>query len=173
MRIQEDKLTIKDLTRYPVWEYALDEEGLPGQDEKTLKPCAKLPGIEDDVIYLIVRASFILANEVAMTGFINPSDLRVNKMMSPLLPYDLHPVIVTGSGHVHFCFGNTKPDRMTMTESYRRLGYEAKNVFPIEFKADVIIPRAIVEGLLEGFLYIEQGSKSTFHLEPSDLRFVT
>ncbi len=32
------ELSLDDLDRFPVWEYALDEEGEEGQDEATVRP---------------------------------------------------------------------------------------------------------------------------------------
>src|SRR5262252_1978828 len=38
VRKQVFDLTVEDLDRYPVWEFALDEEGDEGQDEATVRP---------------------------------------------------------------------------------------------------------------------------------------
>lgn len=38
-----DKLTISDLNRFPVWEFDLANEGLPGRDETWVKPVKDLP----------------------------------------------------------------------------------------------------------------------------------
>lgn len=34
-----DRLTASDLADFPVWEFAMDEEGLDGQDETWVRPC--------------------------------------------------------------------------------------------------------------------------------------
>lgn len=33
-----DRMTLSDLETFPIWEYALDEEDAPGQDERTIRP---------------------------------------------------------------------------------------------------------------------------------------
>ena len=40
MRVRKpvDKLTPADLEQFPFWEFALDEEGIAGQDETTVRP---------------------------------------------------------------------------------------------------------------------------------------
>lgn len=38
-------------TRYPNWENALDEEGLPGQDETTLRPADNQSSIDESVTF--------------------------------------------------------------------------------------------------------------------------
>jgi hypothetical protein len=38
---------------YPNWEYALDEEDIPDQDETTLRPSLNQSSIDDDVAYTV------------------------------------------------------------------------------------------------------------------------
>ncbi|HOF88182.1 MAG TPA: hypothetical protein PLZ36_08795 [Armatimonadota bacterium] len=38
-----DKLTVEDLTRYPIWEFDLENEDEDGQDETWVKPVKQLP----------------------------------------------------------------------------------------------------------------------------------
>jgi hypothetical protein len=38
-------------SKYPNWEYALDEEDEPGQDETTLRPSENQSNIDDDVAF--------------------------------------------------------------------------------------------------------------------------
>jgi len=50
-------LTVDDLTRFPVWEYDLDNEGEEGQDESWVKPVKHLPvtDLSNRVIGIPVR----------------------------------------------------------------------------------------------------------------------
>jgi hypothetical protein len=41
------------LRQYPNWEYALDEEGVPGQDETTLKPQSEQGHINIDTVFTV------------------------------------------------------------------------------------------------------------------------
>lgn len=171
-RKQENTLTIFDLIKFPAWEYALDENDVPGQNEKTLRPYLIPPPLDREKAYFVIRARFTLANGASLTGFIKPLPQSEDKLMQPLLPYDLHPVIVTDQGHVPFCYGVFMPDEATISENYKRLGYEAENVFPISFMADIEVLNSVSEGVLEGFLYFEQGSKNFFKLKLSDIKSV-
>jgi hypothetical protein len=92
--------------------------------------------------------------------------------MQPILPYDINPVIVTDQGHVSFCYGVFRPDEATISENYKRLGYEAEKVFPIGFMADIEVRNSVSEGVLEGFLYFEQDSQKFFKLKLSDIKSV-
>lgn len=38
---------------YPNWEYALDEEDLPGQDDTTLRPAENSHSIDEDVVFTV------------------------------------------------------------------------------------------------------------------------
>lgn len=172
IRKQENALTILDLVQFPAWEYALDEEYAEGQNEKTLRPYLRPPPIDRNKAYFVVRAKFILANGVSLIGFIKPLKPSEDKLMLPLVPYDLNPVIVTDQGYVTFCYGVFKPDKMTISENYKRLGYDSENVFPIRFKADIEVRNSVSEGLLEGFLYFEQNSLNVFGLRSSDIKSV-
>lgn len=45
------------LTRYPNWEYALDEEGVEGQDETTLRPESQQAMITENTAYTAASAN--------------------------------------------------------------------------------------------------------------------
>ncbi len=118
IRKQENALTIFDLMQFPAWEYALDEEDVPGQNEKTLRPYLIPPPLDREQAYFVVRARFILANGASLTGFLKPLRQNEDKLMQPLIPYDLNPVIVTYHGQVPFCYGIFMPDEATISENY-------------------------------------------------------
>jgi hypothetical protein len=42
---------LETLKRFPNWEYALDEEGIPGQDETTIRPAQVQDHLADDVAF--------------------------------------------------------------------------------------------------------------------------
>ena len=171
-RKQENTLTIFDLMQFPAWEYVLDEEDVPGQNEKTLRPYLIPPPLDREKAYFLVRARFTLANGASLTGFFKPLRQTEDRLMQPLLPYDLNPVIMTEQGHVPFCYGIFKPDEATLLENYRRLGYDAENVFPITFLADIEVRNSVSEGVLKGFLYFEQNLQNFFKVKLSDVNFV-
>jgi hypothetical protein len=171
-RKQENALTISDLNQFPIWEYALDEEDVPGQNEKTIRPYLIPPHLIQMNAYFVVRTRFTLANGASLIGFIKPLTEKDNKLMKPLLPYDLSPVIVTDQGHVPFCYGVFKPNEATISENYKRLGYEAENVFPISFMFDIEVPNSVGEGVLYGFLYFDQDLINFFNLNKSDIKYV-
>ena len=63
------ELTASDLREYPVWEYAIDEEDRPEQDETWVRP---VPGttVPKDRYSQIVHADFRTAGDMSLDGFV-------------------------------------------------------------------------------------------------------
>ncbi len=172
IRKQDYDLTVDDLMQFPAWEYALDEETVRGQDERTVRPFTTSPPVDPCKAYLIVRASFRLADGTEMTGYVKPVVPDRSGSMSIVVPYDLHPIVVTDQGRVHFFHGPSKPTPEQTALYYRLLGKEAAEVFPIGFTSDVEVTGAIAEGTLEGFLYIDENALDFIHLKPTEVKVV-
>jgi hypothetical protein len=170
LRKQENHLTLIDINQYPVWEFALDEEAVEGQNEKTLRPFLSST-IDPAKAYLIVRASFYLHNGKSHKGFIKPLSLRSRRLSTHLIPYDLAPIIVTDDGQVVFCYGTSKPSKSLLKKNYSLLGVEPENAFPIKFSSDVEVVNSITSGTLEGFLFFSSRNINFFKATDSDVNF--
>jgi hypothetical protein len=88
IRKQVGDLQPDDLARFPIWEFALDEEGEEGQDDETVKPAERL---------FVVRTKFISADGTRFEGYASPHE-------EAQLFYT-QPTIVTEYGQVRFWFG--------------------------------------------------------------------
>ncbi len=172
IRRQDYRLTQVDLTQYPAWEYALDEEGLEGQDERTVRPYHASPPLDLKKAYFIVRARFHLADGTQMVGYIKPIKLSGSGFMDPVIPVDMNPVIVTEQGQVTFWYGALKPEIEHISQNYRLLNKKPSEVFPIGFAADIEVLDSITVGTLEGFLYCDNAVKDFFELKSTDIREV-
>ncbi len=73
IRRQVYDLTPADLERFAVWEFALDEEGVEGQDEATVRPYEPRGPLDTAEGMFIVRASMTLADGTRFTGYVTPS----------------------------------------------------------------------------------------------------
>lgn len=139
-----------DLAEFPVWEFALDEEGEDGQDETTVRPWPQESPLDRSEGTFVVRARFVLADGTVRTGYLtlhNDGDDSVRA---------LQPVVVTDDGQVIFWWGLFPLSSDRIAQNYRRLGKNsASEVFPIDFQVDVAIVGNAIRGRLSGFLSIE------------------
>jgi len=158
--------------KFPVWEYALDEEEIEGQDERTVRPRHVKTPINLKSSYIIVRASFILSDGSQMKGLIKPQALNKSSFMSTIIPYDLSPTLVTDEWQMHFGYGSFKPNPDEIAEKYRILGKKPNEVFPIRFGSDVEVINRITEGKLEGFMYFDEGTEDFSNLQSSDIIYI-
>jgi len=153
IRKQVYELTRQDLDRFAVWEFALDEEGDPGQDEATVKPRPDLdPGVEPEDGLFVVRAEFKAADGSAFEGFVTPEpngDLGA-----------IQPSVVTSQGHVSFWFGGVKPEAQVIEQSYAILGAERGELFPITFRTSVPVNGKPMEGDVPAFMYLDDRGMS-------------
>ncbi len=152
VRKQVYELSPEDLEQVAVWEFALDEEGEPGQDEATVKPRPDLDaGVEPDEGLFVVRAEFKAAGGATFAGFVTPDpdgDLGA-----------VQPTVVTGEGHVPFWFGMVEPQPEAIEKSYATLAVERSELFPLTFRTAVPVSDAPMEGEVPGFLYLDESGK--------------
>ena len=150
IRKQIYDLTIGDIERFPVWEYALDEETEPSQDEATVRPVISQEVLNLDGGSAIIKAEFILADKSRVLGFIQtPSE--ANFEIS-----EVSPVLITTKGQVVFWHGVIKPNDSEIKGYYQILGKNSKEVFPLNFSAGKNLLPSPIEGHIPGFLYLEK-----------------
>jgi hypothetical protein len=149
VRKQVYDLTLDDLSRFPIWEFKLDEEGEEGGDESTVRPYTASGPLDPAERMFVVRAVFTLADGSRMQGYSSPP-LRGDDSIGTL-----QPIIVTAHGQVRLWCGTAAPDLKRLTRSYGRLGKEARDVFPVQFESDVELAGGPVRGSMPGFLVLE------------------
>lgn len=177
IRIQDYNLTFTDLMKYSAWKYALDEEGVESQDERTVRPYHAPAPLDLSKAYFLVRASFVLADGTSYKGYIKPKPLdRVDtgNFLSVIVPYDLSPIIVLGKEHIHFQYGIEKPDPEEIQRIYSLFPKKSHEVFPIKFSSDVEVLDSVHEGKLDGFMYFElyQGDFAHINaLKSTDIKY--
>jgi hypothetical protein len=144
------ELDLEDLVLSPIWEFALDEEGEPDQDESTVRPYPCPGALAPGDGMFVVRARFQLADGTAMSGYVTPPVQGDDGLGT------LQPIIVTAAGQVAFWHGMHAPTPDEIAESYQRLGKSSPDqVFPIRFESEVDIVGGAVRGELPGFLVLE------------------
>ena len=162
MRKQVYELSAADLEAHPVWEHCLDEEGLEGQDEATVRPFdAQGKPLEYEGM-LVVRATLTLANGTRFPGYVYyvPDDGQRYGRLA-----DLQPQAITPLGQVMFWYGALMPTKEILDDAYRKLGADAKGVFPVRYASEVPLATGTIEGEIAGFHYIATKKKGWFSSE--------
>jgi len=145
-RKQVNELTLADLDRSPVWEFAIDEEGEPGQTEETVRPRPDLERVDPAYGLFLLRARFEACDGSLFVGFLNVGDVR-----------DAQPTIVTDSGaHVAFWFGLVKPKPGVLERAYASLGLASSALFPLRYEAIVPTREGTATGEIAGFAYYDR-----------------
>jgi hypothetical protein len=142
-------LTLADLAASSVWKFALDEEGVEGQDETTVKPYAVDGPLDPSAGMFVVRARFALADGTLMSGYLTPHAQGEAGLST------FQPIIITPAGQVTFWCGMIAPDAATIARSYARLGKaDASQVFPLRFESAVPVRGGTIKGQIPGFLIL-------------------
>src|SRR5919197_5131894 len=129
IRKQVYELRPDDFATASIWEFALDEEGLPGQDEATVKPRADLERADPGDGLFVIRAEFVSADGTRFDGYVSPQhEARVGW---------IQPTVVTATGQVGFWLGGFPPGAGRLDEAYATVGKTASELFPIRYRAVV------------------------------------
>ena len=149
IRKQVYQLTLEDLSKSPVWEFALDEEGEEGQDEATVRPYELSSVLDPSDGMFVVRAVFTLADGSSLQGYLTPPVQGESDIGT------LQPIVVTERGQVGFWCGMAVPDSARLARLYALLGRDAGRVFPVRFESEVDLTSGKVAGSIPGFLVLE------------------
>jgi hypothetical protein len=147
IRRQVGDLGPEDLARFPIWEFAMDEEGEEGQDEETVRPRPDLGRADPAEGIFIVRTEFVAADGTTYDGYSSPDE---DGELS-----DTQPTIVTAEGQVRFWFGGVPPQPDKLEASYRLLGKTAAELFPVNYRALAEHGGARLEGEIAAFMHYE------------------
>ena len=156
IRKQVYELTLDDLSKFSVWEFALDEECEEGQDEATVRPCEPSGQLDPSDGMFVVLASFTLSDGSKMLGYLTPPDQGDDSLGA------LQPVIVTAHGNVGFWCGRMSPSPEELAQRYHALGRDAGHIFPLRFESQVELVGGPVRGTLAGFMVLEDWKTTKF-----------
>lgn len=163
LRKQVYELTSEDLLDYPVWEFALDEEGEEGQDEATVRPFSYDGALDPSWGSFIIRAVFELADGTKLSGYLTPPPSGLEDEDLGLV----QPCVTGPDEQVSFWWGVMERSRNEISSVYSRLGKaSATEIFPICFASDVELTGGPVTGEIPGFLLL---NSTNF----TDVRIVT
>src|SRR6266496_1196789 len=140
IRKQVYELTLSDFKEFPVWEFALDEEGEEGQDEATVRPFGLKVPLDPSEGMFVVQAEFLLADGTKMQGYLSPAPQ--NELGH------LQPIIITKTDQISFWSGIRRPSQESINSSYNSLGKSPEQIFPLVFKTNVDLLGGTIEGVI-------------------------
>ena len=154
IRRQVYDLTLDDLDRFPVWEFALNEEGEEGQDEATVRPYEQNGPLDPSEGMFIVRAILTLSDGTQLKGYLTPPVQGETGLGT------FQPAIVVPAGQVSFWCGTVVPSAAHIAQCYALLGKASPaQVFPLRFRSDVDLVIGPITGEVPGFLILEDFKK--------------
>ena len=158
IRKQVFDLKPEDLASAPIWEFALDEEGVSGQDEATVRPRPELKHADPGEGLFVVRAEFVSADGTHFEGYVSPQPVSAQP---ELRPGWIQPTIVTNAGQVGFWLGAFPPEAGDVETAYATVGKSRTETFPLHYRSVVSHGGIPLEGELDGFMHLESiGSDS-------------
>ena len=154
IRKQVYELSLSDITEFPVWEFAVDEEGEEGQDEATVKPLEFTAPLDPSDGMFVLQAEFLLEDGTKMQGYLSPA-------LQNELGY-IQPTVITENGQIGFWSGIMQPSQEVITSNYNSLGKSPEQIFPLAFKSKEGVLGDPVEGIINGFSFYSQDRKVQF-----------
>jgi hypothetical protein len=150
LRRQVYLLTAQELTDHPIWEFCLDEEDIPGQDEATVKPSedSEVPGYSPGAY--IIGADAVFADGTSALGYLysgEPGDWGC-----------IQPNVVTQGGQVNFWLGALRfigDVEKRIADQLRVLGRGPGQIFPVTFKSRAKINNELQTVVVTGFMASE------------------
>ncbi len=143
------ELSVEDLKVFPIWEYALDEEGIEGRDETWVRPVPKKK-IPKNAYSLLVAADFQTAAGEQYQGFVEVATAGGK--------VDIRPGVIVSKGYFVL---PAVPREVAVRENWPwvtqlrekllvGLKSEEKQVFPIKYRLQVAVSGEA--NLREGFV---------------------
>ena len=142
-------LTTEDLHSFPSWEYAIDEEGVPGQDETWVKPVPRSVWSDEDP-GVFLAADLMLANGAEHSGCLYAAF------------GELGPGYLLSDGEAVFVEGFIKSDHPSVKgeagsfeeqqlEAASQLGLKPEEMFPVNWRLKVLKQgeNKPIEGIIE------------------------
>lgn len=126
-----DHLTASDLSTFPVWEYALDEEGTEGRDETWVRPL-NAQGVPRGQYSLQVAADFKAACGRTYSGFVDVTTAEEPVNISG-------GVILHGSDYLFIPSPGMFGFEEARGELLSRLKLSESELFPITYTLRVLI----------------------------------
>jgi hypothetical protein len=153
------ELTPEDYAKFPVWEFAIDEEGVAGQSECTVRPVnpLKWPGVFDYIV--ATRVTF--ANGDVRAGAFQVNSFGIAEAKPPA--HYSHWMLLADGQQLHLYLAaeqwqSDEQARVEMAKTYSALHVTGKTMFPAIVRPVVPIPGMPEQWELSGFMRARHAS---------------
>jgi hypothetical protein len=119
------RLTLSDLSAFPIWEYALDEEDVPGQDETWVRPLCDT-AVPKGRWSLSVATDFATASGKSLRGFVGVTTAQHVEIDSAVILAGRRYVIVDST-------------RQARRKTASSLELALRELFPLHYQLRVLI----------------------------------
>jgi hypothetical protein len=140
-------LQIEDFQEHPVWEFCLDEEGLEGQDETTVRPSELCQLPANTLGAFLIAADVVFGNGTHAPGYLYSDEHDV---------ISASPAAFINDKRVLFQIPGRLPDEK-IDECKRRyydaLGMNIDSVFPVSFQSLIPVNGRPMKFVLDGFIF--------------------
>jgi len=134
-----DQLRVADLEAFPVWEFATDEEGVPGQDETWVRPLGRTL-VPEQASSLSVAARFLTASGREFNGIVGVSTFG---------GLDIgHAAIITDARYVFIPLPSCHDAHESCSIAAQQLGLTEDELFPLRYR--LLVPAEGVAQPIEG-----------------------
>jgi len=128
-----DQLTPEDFGAFPVWEFALDEESNPDQDETWVRPI-DTSAVPADAYSLLVAADFTTSSGQPLQGFVGVTTAGALQIDQPIL-------LANGSylPYLPSAVAFLQPQPTAGEWLAAQLGLSVAELFPLRYTLRVVI----------------------------------
>ena len=128
-----DQLRLSDITKFPVWEFATDNEGSPGRDETWVRP-VDTKVVPADAFSLSVAAKFMTASGREFSGIVGVTTFGGVEIT--------HGAVITEQYYVFIPWPGYDGARRSCQVAAHKLGIPESMLFPLQY--ELLVP---VEGI--------------------------
>jgi len=123
-----DKLSLADISAFPIWEFAADEEGVAGQDETWVRPLVAQE-IPLDAYSLSVAAVFEAPTGATFRGVVG---------INTFAGYEaVHAAVVTDNDYVFIPWPGYDGAPKSVRVAAKQLGLKESELFPLKYRLTV------------------------------------
>lgn len=147
IRKQVYELTVQDFLEYAIWEFCLDEEGVEGQDEATVRPTTKSELTDELPGACVLAARVRFADGSSSAGYLYNCEENDIGCVQPNLLGDAFQVNFW-LGWLRFIPNAAERVRL----GYLKIGKTKDAVFPISFESTPNVKGRALKVVMPGFM---------------------